>query len=257
MLVDTHCHLDQPEFDEDRDEVLRRARGAGVDRIIAIGTTAETSGTCGKLAVRYDTVFAAVGIQPNYVAEAERGDWDRIVELASRPRVVALGETGLDRYWDTAPLELQRDYFDRHMRLSQETGLPFVVHMRDCEEDILEMLRDARRRGPLAGVMHSYTGSTAGADECVQLGLYISFAGMVTYKRSDALRQTAAAVPDDRILIETDAPYLSPEPVRKVRRNEPAHLRHTAERLAAVRGVPLETFAAATTANAQRLFRLP
>jgi TatD DNase family protein len=128
--------------------------------------------------------------------------------------------------------------------------------MRDCEEDILLMLREARGRGPLAGVMHSFTGTAAGAAECVQLGLYVSFAGMVTYKKSDELRSVAASVPADRILLETDAPYLSPEPVRKIRRNEPAHLRHTAERLANVRETSLQEFAATTSANARRLFRL-
>lgn len=257
MLIDTHCHLDQEEFDADRSEVVERSHRAGVERIIAIGTTADSSEKCVELAALHRGVWAAVGIQPNYVAESQPGDWDRVVALAGRPGVVALGETGLDRHWDYAPFALQQDYFDRHLRLSQELDLPFVVHLRDCEEDILTMLREARSRGPLAGVMHSYTGSIAGAEECVALGLYVSFAGMVTYKRSDELRRCAASVPEDRILIETDAPYLSPEPVRKIRRNEPAHLRHTAERLAAARAATLESFAAMTTANAQRLFRLP
>jgi TatD DNase family protein len=257
MLIDTHCHLDQEEFDADRSEVVERSHQAGVERIIAIGTTADSSEKCVELAALHRGVSAAVGIQPNYVAESQPGDWDRVVALAGRPGVVALGETGLDRHWDYAPFALQQDYFDRHLRLSQEIDLPFVVHLRDCEEDVLTMLRDARSRGPLAGVMHSYTGSIAGAEECVALGLYVSFAGMVTYKRSDELRRCAASVPEDRILIETDAPYLSPDPVRKIRRNEPAHLRHTAERLAAARAATFESFAATTTANAQRLFRLP
>jgi TatD DNase family protein len=257
MLVDTHCHLDQSEFDEDRDQVLERARDAGVSHVISIGTTAKSSEKCAQLAAEHEDVSAAVGLQPNYVHEAQPGDWDRIVQLARMPGVVALGETGLDRYWDFAPFDLQQDYFDRHMRLSQECGLPFVVHMRDCEQDILEMLRAARRRGPLAGVMHSFTGTAAGAEECLQLGLYISFAGMVTYKKSEELRKIAASVPADRILIETDAPYLSPEPVRKIRRNEPAHVHHTAELLAKLRGTSLEDFAATTTANARRLFQLP
>lgn len=256
MLVDTHCHLDQSEFDDDRDEVLLRAREAGVNQVVAIGTTAESSEKCVELAARHEGVSAAVGIQPNYVAEAKDGDWDRVVRLARRPRVVALGETGLDRYWHHAPFDLQQDYFDRHLRLSQDTGVPFVVHMRDCEEDILAMLREALRRSPLAGVMHSFTGTATGAAECVELGLYVSFAGMVTYKKSDELRLVAKGVPPDRILIETDAPYLSPEPVRKIRRNEPAHLRHTAERLAGERDESFEEFARATTANARRLFRL-
>jgi len=253
-LFDTHAHLDQPEFDADRTEVIERARAVGVTNIVAIGTTAATSAVCVALAGQYPGVVAAVGMQPNYLSEAQPGDWDRVVELADQPGVVAIGETGLDRHWDFTPFELQQEYFDRHLRLAQERGLPFVVHMRDCDDDILAMLRAARARGPLRGVMHSFTGGQAMADECVAMGLYLSFAGMVTYRKSDALRAVAASVPADRILIETDAPYLSPEPVRGTKRNEPAHVRHTAARLAEVRGEALEVFAAQTTANARRLF---
>jgi TatD DNase family protein len=253
-LFDTHAHLDQPEFDADRADVVARAKAAGVAQMISIGTTADTSEVCVRLAGEYHGTYAAVGIQPNYVAQAQPGDWERVVGLVDRPGVVAIGETGLDRYWDFTPFGEQQDYFDRHLRLSQERGLPFVIHMRDCDEDILVMLREARRRGPLAGVMHSFTGSRAMMEECVAMGLYISIAGMVTYKKSTELRDIAAAVPAERILVETDSPYLSPEPVRKIKRNEPAHVRHTAACLAEVRGVSLEEFAALTTANAERLF---
>lgn len=254
QLFDTHSHLDQPDFDADRAEVVARACEAGVETIIAIGTTVETSEVCIRLAAECESVHAAVGIQPNEVAGSQPGDWDHIVELARQPGVVAIGETGLDRYWDDTPFDQQQDYFDRHLRLARELDLPFVVHMRNCEADILTMLRDEQSRGPLRGVMHSFTGSRETADECVAMGLYISFAGIVTFKKSDELRAVAAAVPEDRILIETDSPYLSPEPVRKVRRNEPAHVRHTAQCLANVRGQSLEDFAMLSTANARRLF---
>jgi TatD DNase family protein len=254
QLFDTHAHLDQADFDADRPDVIARARAAGVENVVSIGTTAATSAVCARLAAEFDGVHAAVGMQPNYVAEAEPGDWDRIVALASEPGVVAIGETGLDRHWDFTPFDVQQDYFDRHIRLAKERGLPFVVHMRDCDDDILVMLREAHRRGLLLGVMHSFTGSRAMAEECLAMGLHISFAGMVTYKKSDELRAVAAMVPADCILIETDAPYLSPEPVRKIKRNEPAHVHHTAACLAEVRGVTLEMFAAQTTANARRLF---
>ena len=253
-LFDTHAHLDQPEFDVDRADVLRRAQEAGVANLIAIGTTVETSAVCIRLAAEHPGVFAAVGMQPNYIAEAKPGDWDRVLELAKEPSVVAIGETGLDRHWDFTPFAMQQDYFDRHLRLAQEHELPFVVHMRDCDDDILAMLREAHSRGPLRGVMHSFTGGQAMAEECLAMGLHISFSGMVTYKKSDELRAVAAVVPSDRILIETDSPYLSPEPVRKMKRNEPAHIRHTATRLADVRGVSLEDFAAQTSANARELF---
>ncbi|MBX3425413.1 MAG: TatD family hydrolase [Pirellulales bacterium] len=254
MLFDTHAHLDQDEFDADRDEVVARAVAAGVTDTLAVGTTVATSEKCVALAANSPHVHAAVGIQPNYVHEAGHGDWDAIVRLSSAPGVVALGETGLDRYWDDAPFALQQDYFDRHLRLSQQTRLPFIVHMRDCEADVLAMLREAANCGPLRGVMHSFTGDWPMAAECLALGLDLSFAGMVTYKKSQPLRDVAARVPLDRLLVETDSPYLSPEPVRKVRRNEPAHVVHTARLLAEVRGISLEELAAATTANARRLF---
>jgi len=221
--------------------------------MVAVGTTAATSEACVDLGALHEGVLAAVGIQPNYCAEARPDDWDRILALVGRGDVVAVGETGLDRHWDYTPLDVQRDFFDRHLRLSQQCGLPFIVHTRDSDADVLEMLREARRRGPLVGVMHSFTGGAETAAECVALGLYISFAGMVTYKKSDALRDVAKQVPAERILIETDSPYLSPHPLRG-RRNEPAHLVHTAACLARERGQTLEEFAELTTKNAKRLF---
>jgi TatD DNase family protein len=254
QLFDTHAHLDQTEFDDDRDAVLKRAREAGVENIVAIGISADTSQVCAELAAKYPGVYAAVGMQPNYLVESCPGDWDRVVALVDKPGVVAIGETGLDRYWDFTPFELQQDYFDRHLRLSQERRLPFIVHIRDCDEDVLVMLREAHSRGPLHGVMHSFTGSHAMMEECVAMGLHISFAGMVTFKKSGELREIAAAVPADRLLVETDSPYLTPEPVRKIKRNEPAHVRHTAACLAEVRGTTLEELALFTTANARRLF---
>ncbi|HEX3869855.1 MAG TPA: TatD family hydrolase [Pirellulales bacterium] len=252
-MIDSHAHLDDEQFDADRDEVVARSVAAGVDVVICIGTTAPTSAKCVEIAARYPSVYASVGIQPNYAAQAAPDDWDRVVALCLEKRVVALGETGLDRYWDYAPLDVQRDYFDRHLRLSQETGLPFVVHTRDCDADVLEMLREARTRSELRGVMHSFTGTAETAAECVAMGLYVSFAGMVTFKKSQALREVACQIPADRILIETDSPYLSPHPLRG-KRNEPANLVRTATCLAEVRGVSLERFAAETDANTRQLF---
>ncbi len=256
MLIDTHAHLDDDRFDADRDEVVVRARAAGLAAMVAIGTTAANSSAVVSLARRYHDVFASVGIHPNHAAECQSGDWDLVVELALEERVVALGETGLDRHWNHTPFELQKDYFDRHLQLMQQTALPVVIHMRDCLADVLDMLREARRRAPLAGVMHSYTGDAESAAECCQMGLYISFAGMVTYKKSHDLRAVAATIPPERILVETDSPYLSPEPLRG-KRNEPANVVHTARVLAEARGQSLADFAALTTANARRLFKLP
>jgi len=253
-LIDTHAHLDQEEFDVDRTAMIGRAHAAGVSTIIAIGVTADSSEAVAKLATQESGVYAAVGIHPNYCAAATPSDWDRVVRLASEPRVVALGETGLDLYRDEAPLDLQQEYFDRHLRLSQQTGLPFVVHTRQSQAEALAMLRAARQRGPLAGVMHSFTGDADTAAECLALGLYISFAGMVTFKNSQALRDVAVTIPAERILVETDSPYLSPQPLRG-KRNEPANVVHTAACLAAARGQSVEEFAVQTTANARRLFQ--
>ena len=255
-LIDTHAHLDQEEFDADRDAVIERAHAAGVEAIVAIGVTAASSAAVVDLAAQHSGVYAAVGIQPNYTAEAQPDDWQQIVALVGRPKVVAIGETGLDRHWDYSPFDVQQDYFDRHLRLAQERDLPFVVHTRESDADVLAMLREARQRGPLRGIMHSFTGTAETAAECVALGLHISFAGMVTFKKSDALRTVAATVPADRILVETDSPYLSPHPLRG-KRNEPANVVYTAACLAAVRGQPPEEFAALVTANARALFRLP
>lgn len=260
MLTDTHAHLEHDPFNADRAAVLSRAFAAGVTRVVVVGTTLEGSRRAVELAqavapAESPSLFSTVGIHPNHAAEAAAADWDVIVMLAREPRCVALGETGLDRYWKDTPFELQQDYFARHIELSQQTGLPLVIHTRESLADALEMLRAARRRGELRGVMHSYTGDTAAAAECVALGLYISFAGMVTFKKNDELRAVAKTIPAERILIETDSPYLAPHPLRG-KRNEPAFLPHTAECLAAARGETSAAFAALTTANATALFGL-
>ena len=257
--VDTHLHLDQEEFDADRDAVVARSRQAGVEAMVCVGISADSSRATLRLAETCEQVYAAVGIQPNYCARAAADDWQRIVAMADHRRVVALGETGLDRHWDYTPFELQQDYFDRHLQLAAKRGLPVVIHCRDAEADLLPMLRAARAGGPLRGVLHAFSGDAATATECIELGLYVSFAGAVTYKNKKfkPLRAVAAAVPADRILIETDSPYLVPEPLRgKQKRNEPANLLHTARCLAGLRGVSPEEFAAQTTANARRLFGL-
>ncbi len=253
-LFDTHAHLDDEQLVLDAEGVGYRARAAGVTRILAVGTTAASSQNCRRQAHQHDGIFASAGIHPNHAAEAQPGDWDQIVRLSEDRRVVALGETGLDLYWKDTPLAVQQDYFDRHIRLSQASGLPLVIHLRETAAEILTMLREARSRGELRGVMHSFTGTAEQAADFLALGMHISFAGMLTYKKSDDLRAVAAGIPVDRLLVETDSPYLSPEPHRGKRPNEPARVVHTAECLAKVRGVSLEDLARQTTANAMALF---
>ncbi|MFV0446217.1 MAG: TatD family hydrolase [Planctomycetaceae bacterium] len=255
-LVDTHAHLDELAFEPDVADVVRRARDAGVTTILTIGVTADTSRRAVALAERFPEVYAVVGIQPNYVSQMQSGDWDDVVALSRHSRVVGIGETGLDRYWDYAPIDQQVEWFDRHLDLAREVDKPFVVHCREAEADVVSQLQRASLRGPLRGVMHSFCGGSETLAACLDLGLMISFAGMVTYKKNDDLRSIAAAVPGDRLLVETDSPYLSPVPHRG-KRNEPVNVRHTAQCLADQRGVSLEELAAQTTSNAVRTFQLP
>jgi TatD DNase family protein len=255
QLFDTHAHLADEHLVADLPGVLTRANAAGVTTILSVGTDLASSRCCCELAAANDGVLASAGIHPTHAGEAQPGDWDEVVKLIRDDKnIVALGETGLDNYWKDVPFALQQDYFDRHLRLSQELSLPFIVHQRECMAEILAMLREAALRGPLRGVMHSFTGTADEACECIGLGLHISFAGMVTFKKSNDLRAVAKTIPADRILVETDSPYLSPEPFRGKRPNEPARVVHTVKCLAEVRGASLAEFAEQTTANARALF---
>ncbi len=255
-FIDTHAHLDAEQFAADLPAVLERARQAGVSRIVTVGTTGPSSQACLELANRHPLLAATVGIQPNHVAEAAAAAWDQVCHLAGQPGVVAIGETGLDRYWQYTPFPLQEEFFARHLQLARQHQLPLVIHCRQAEADVVRMLRtDFERHGPVGGVMHSFSGDQATAEACLAMGLYLSFAGMVTYKNAQDLREVAAQIPLARLLIETDSPYLSPVPVRG-RRNEPAHVVHTAACLAAVRGVPVAAMAEQTTGNARTLFGL-
>lgn len=254
--IDTHAHLDDERFADDLPLVLSRAADAGVVRIVTIATTAASSLTSIDLASRYESLSASVGIQPNHVAEAGAGDWDAVVALATRPKVVALGETGLDRYWDRTPFAQQEDFFVRHLALARQLSLPVVIHCREAEADVVRMLReDFDRHGPVRGVMHSFTGDLATARACLDMGLFISFAGMLTYKNAQNLRDVAAEMPPERVLVETDSPYLAPVPVRG-KRNEPTYVTHTGACLAQLLGVSTEALAEHTTRNARTVFPL-
>lgn len=255
MLIDTHAHLDDERFAADLDAVLERAAAAGVGHIVTIATTAPTSQTSIALARRHPALRATVGIQPNHVALAAADAWDEILRLADDSTVVAFGETGLDRHWDATPFAQQEDFFARHLELARRKNRAVVIHCRDAEADTVRMLRaDYERHGPVRAVMHSFTGDLATAQACLEMGLHLSFAGMLTYKNAQSLRDVAAQAPLDRVLVETDSPYLAPVPVRG-QRNEPAHVVHTAACLANLLGVSPEALAQATTANARRLFQ--
>ena len=255
-LFDTHAHLDSPQLAPILDEVIENAKSAGLVGIVAVGTTVASSQACLELADEYDFVWASVGIHPNQCAEANETDWSQVKKLVEHPKAVAIGETGLDRHWDDCPFDVQQKWFERHIQLSYETGKPLVIHMRDCEQDILDSLRPYADRQPVNGIMHSFTGTMATTRQCLAWGMHISFAGMVTFKKSTELREISKVVPEDRLLIETDSPYLSPHPHRGQRPNQPALVKHTAECLAEVRQTTVEALASLTTRNAQRIFGL-
>jgi TatD DNase family protein len=256
-LIDTHAHLDDEQFAADLAAVLDRARAAGVHAVVTVATTAASSRATAALAADHPQLFAAAGVHPNSAAAAGPADWDEVCALAAGPRVVAVGETGLDRHWDTTPFATQEDYFARHLALARRLGKPVVIHCREAEDDVRAMLRaDFERHGPLRGVMHSFTGGADLAEACLAMGLYLSFAGMLTYKNAAALRAVAATVPADRVLVETDSPYLAPVPVRG-RRNEPAFVAHTAACLAGLLGLSPDELAVRTSANARALFGIP
>ncbi|MGH2520873.1 MAG: TatD family hydrolase [Anaerolineales bacterium] len=252
MLVDTHCHLDSQHFDADRADVLARAREAGIGRILIPATGLETSRRAVELAEHYAEVRAAVGVHPNSAAGFGVQELRELRRLAQHPKVDAIGEIGIDLYWKAAPLAEQQSAFRAQLELAAELEKPAIVHDRDAHAEVMEALR---AYAPSAGVvLHSFSGDSAMAEAAVALGFYLGVTGPLTYKKNDGLRAIFSAVTLDRILIETDAPYLTPQP-RRGARNEPAFVRFVAEKLAEVRGMPFDEVASATTANAARLFR--
>lgn len=249
-LIDTHCHLEMSRFDPDRDEVIRRAREAGVAAMITIGSDPESNPMAVALAEKHEDIYASVGIHPHDAKLFDEKQYALLAKWASHPRVVAVGETGLDFHYDHSPRDVQKKVFRRHLKLSLERNLPAVIHSRKAEEDTLRILRES---GVKRGVMHFFSGGRKTLEESMALGLYISIAGPVTFRDAKKLKDVAALVPDDYLLLETDAPYLAPEPMRG-KRNEPAFVVHTAREVARLRNVSLEDVARITTLNARRLF---
>jgi TatD DNase family protein len=255
VLIDSHAHVDGAEFDGDRDEVLARARAAGVQRIVVIGAVGdpESAARAVALAERDPEIWATVATHPHDVAQMTPAWWDVHERLARHPRVVAVGETGLDYYYDHSPRDQQRAAFARFIELAHAAGKPVVCHIRDAHDDAREILRAGRVTDC---VIHCFTGTPDDAQAYAELGYYVSFSGIVTYKSAQPLRDAVPRVPRDRLLIETDCPYLAPVPKRG-RRNEPAFLPHTAEVVAGCAGMSFEELAEVTTRNACRVFRLP
>jgi TatD DNase family protein len=249
--IDTHAHIHTPQFDVDRADVFQRALAAGVEWIIEIGYDLESSHRAIALAEQHPHIQAVVGIQPNH-AEGLPADWlDQVAQLATHPKVVAIGEIGFDHYWKKASAEQQELVFRAQLGLARSVGLPVVIHTREAHADTLRVLQDVARDQP--GVMHSFSGDWAFAEQCLEIGFYLSFSGPVTFPKAHELHEVARRVPLDRMLSETDSPYLAPQPVRG-KRNEPAYVRHVVAQLAALRGTVEEEIAAVIWENAKRIF---
>ncbi|MBO6725205.1 MAG: TatD family hydrolase [Rhizobiaceae bacterium] len=256
-LIDSHCHLDFPDLEAERDEVIARAGAAGVALMVTISTRIRQFERVRTIADTYPNVFCSVGTHPHNAGEEEGIPAEEIISLAEHPKVVAIGEAGLDYFYDKAPREAQAAGFRTHIAAARETRLPLVIHARDADDDVAEILREETGKGAFPFILHCFSSGRALAETGVELGGYVSFSGILTFKKSEELREIARELPRDRLLIETDAPYLAPTPHRG-KRNEPAYVAHTAAVLADTIGVSGDEIAEITTENALRIFsRIP
>lgn len=250
-LIDSHCHLDDEQFSGDREVVIERALAAGVSRMLAIGTGdgPPDLAVAVRLADTYPFMYATVGVHPHNASQVAAGTYDQMRELLGHPKVVAVGEIGLDYHYDFSPREVQREVFVRQLELAREAGKPISIHTREAWEDTLALLRE---HWTGEGILHCFTGTAEQAREALDLGFHVAFGGVLTFPKAQAVRDAAAITPDDRLLVETDAPYLAPVPKRG-KRNEPAFLVETVRKLAEVRNTSAERIAAITTANFEKL----
>jgi len=253
MLVDSHCHLDYLAEEGELEDAVARAREAGVGVLLTICTKLSEFGTVRAIAERFPEVYCSVGIHPHEAEPEGPVGQACLVNFTGHPKVVGIGETGLDYYYEHSPRERQQESFRAHIRAARETGLPLIVHTRDADEDTVALLREAHAEGAFPGVIHCFTAGPALAAAALDMGLYISLAGIITFNKAEALRETVAEVPLERLLVETDSPYLAPAPLRG-KRNEPANVVHIAARLAELKGVAPEELARVTTDNFFRLF---
>jgi TatD DNase family protein len=253
MLVDSHCHLDFPDFASEIDAVVVRARSAGIGRMVTISTRVRQHAKVLAIAEKFSDVFCSVGTHPHNAHEELDIDAKALMKIAQHPKVVAIGEAGLDYHYDSSPREAQAQGLRQHISAARQTGLPLVIHSRECDEDMTKILQDESGKGTFPAVLHCFTGGRDLAFAAIELGHYVSFTGILTFKNSQNLRDIAVALPPDRILVETDAPYLAPLPFRG-KRNEPSYVVETAKVLAATRGVSLEDITRQTTENFFRLF---
>ncbi|CUA81027.1 TatD family hydrolase [Anoxybacillus suryakundensis] len=252
MLFDTHAHLNATQFNEDVEQVIERARAEGVSHIVVVGFDRPTIQRAIELAERYSFIYAAVGWHPVDAIHMTDEDLTMIEHLASHPKVVALGEMGLDYYWDQSPKEVQKEVFRKQIRLAKKVKLPIIIHNRDATADIVHILREENAE-EVGGVMHCFSGSIEVARQCIDMNFYISFGGPVTFKNAKKPKEVAKEIPLHRLLIETDCPYLTPHPFRG-KRNEPSYVKYVAEAIAELKGLSFEEVAQKTSDNAKRLF---
>lgn len=251
MLFDSHVHLEDERFDEDRDALIRRLREDGVEAVVDVGSDVQTSEKAVALAAEYPFIYAAVGIHPHEVEPVTEADIEAIRALSTKERVVAIGEIGLDYYYDNSPRELQKKWFERQLILAKECDLPVVIHSRDAAEDTLNILK--KHADGLRGEMHCYSYSVEMMREFLKLGFYVALGGAVTFKNARVPKEVAKIVPLDRLMLETDCPYMTPEPFRG-KRNEPKYTKYVAEKIAEIREMSVEELISATTENTRRLF---
>jgi len=253
MLVDSHCHLDFPDFAEELDDIVARAEAAGIGRMVTISTRVRQFDRVLAVAERYDSVFCSVGTHPHNADEELDIEPADLVRISGHPKVVAIGEAGLDYYYDNSPREAQAEGLRRHIAAARETGLPLVIHARDADADMAAILTEETEKGAFPAVLHCFSSGRGLAETGIRLGHYVSFSGILTFNRAEELREIARDMPGDRILVETDAPYLAPTPFRG-KRNEPCYVVNTARVLAETRGVGEDEIAEQTTENFFRLF---
>ncbi len=253
MLVDSHCHLDFPDFEDELDDVVARAGDAGIDYMLTICTHVTKFDQVRDVARRYANMWCTVGIHPHNAEKEPETAAETLMAMAADPKVVAFGETGLDFFYEHSPRQRQETSFRNHIEASRRTGLPIIVHARDADDDMIRILRDEHAKGAFPGVIHCFSSGPELASVAVELGLYISISGIITFKTADELRETVTNVPVERLLVETDSPYLAPVPKRG-KRNEPAFTAYTAEKVAELKGLDIDALARITTDNFFSLF---
>ncbi|MEW8974433.1 MAG: TatD family hydrolase [Tissierellaceae bacterium] len=254
MLIDSHVHLDDERFDGDRDILIKSLKSNGIELVINIGADMKSSVDSIELAKRYDNIYAAIGVHPHSASEMTENTLDELRDMAKEDKVIAIGEIGLDYYYDNSPRDIQRKWFREQLELAKELDLPVIIHSRDATKETYDIIKEAQD-GTLRGVLHCFSGSVEVAMEYIKLGFYISIGGTVTFKNSRVVREVAQAVPLDKFLVETDCPYLTPEPYRG-KRNEPMFVKYAAEKIAEIRGISFEELSKATNKNTKELFRI-